>query len=51
MAVLQKRVSPDHWDDITDALKPPNKINPLTGLPYGWVEEQELDGLDALLTD
>jgi hypothetical protein len=37
-------------DAIDQALNPPNKVNPATGMPYGWTEEDELDGLDTLLT-
>jgi hypothetical protein len=50
LVVLQKRVSPEQWEDIAEVLKPPNRIDPLTNLPYGWNEEDELDGLDAMLT-
>jgi hypothetical protein len=35
---------------IEDALTPPNKIDQNTGLPFGWDEEDELDGLGSLLT-
>jgi hypothetical protein len=35
---------------IDDALEPPNRLNPATGLPYGWREDDELDGLDDLVT-
>lgn len=37
-------------DRIEDALRPPNRINPVTGLPFGWDEDDELAGLDDLLT-
>jgi len=29
---------------------PPNQIDSLTGLPFGWDEEDELEGLGSLLT-
>lgn len=34
---------------IEEALAPPNRIDPLTGMPYGWNEDDELAGLDDLL--
>ena len=36
-------------DRIEAALEPPNKINTATGLPFGWNEDDELDGFEALL--
>jgi hypothetical protein len=49
--LLKSRASADEWEEITELLKQPNKIDPLTGMPYGWSDENELDGLNALLTD
>ena len=50
MATLHERANDQQLDKIEEALEPPNKIDPTTGLPYGWTEDDELDGLDALLT-
>lgn len=35
-------------DQIDDALKPPTRIDPTTGLPYGWDEDDELAGWEGL---
>jgi hypothetical protein len=32
-------------DILDEALAPPNRINPATGLPFGWEEDDELDSL------
>ena len=37
-------------DMIEDALAPPNRVDPTTGLPYGWSEDDEMDGFASLLT-
>lgn len=50
MRVLREMASENDWEKIEDALEPPNRVNPLTGLPYGWDEDDELAGLDDLLT-
>lgn len=31
-------------DAIEEALRPPNRVDPLTGLPYGWNDGDELAG-------
>lgn len=36
-------------DRVEEALAPPNRINPATGLPYGWDEDDELANLDSLI--
>ena len=36
-------------EKIGDALEPPNRIDPMTGLPFGWDEEDELAGFDDLV--
>lgn len=37
--------------ELEEALSPPNRINPTTGLPYSWDDgEDELAGFDDLLT-
>jgi len=33
-------------DAIDEALAPPNRIDPRTGLPYGWDDEDDL--IDAI---
>ena len=48
--LLFERGGEDARERVEDALSPPNKINPATGMPYGWSEESELDGFDSLLT-
>jgi hypothetical protein len=50
MTMTRERLSPEAMQEVNDALAPPNAIDPTTGLPYGWSEENELDGLDGQLT-
>ena len=50
MAVVRSRTDENGRESIEEALAPPNRIDPRTGMPYGWNEDTELDGLDTLLT-
>lgn len=50
MAIVVERGGEAAADEIEEALRPPNKINPATGVPYGWSEDDELSDLDSLLT-
>ena len=50
MSYLRQRVNEEQWQDVVEALEPPNRIDPLTGLPYGWDEDDELSGFEAILT-
>jgi hypothetical protein len=47
---LLSNVDERQRDKVLEALEPPNRVNPLTGLPFGWDEDTELDGFDQLLT-
>lgn len=35
--------------EIDEALAPPNIVDSTTGLPFGWDEDDELDGFEAML--
>ena len=48
--LLFERGGQDARDRVEEALAPPNRIDPATGMPYGWNPDSELDGLDSLLT-
>jgi|GEM_PF-4584139 len=50
MAFVLSRADAEGKETILEALEPPNRINQQTGLPFGWTDENELDGLDSLLT-
>lgn len=45
--LLKSHAKPEQLDMIEDALRP-NTINPATGLPYGWDEDEEDALIDAL---
>jgi hypothetical protein len=47
--VLLERSDEDGKDKIEEALAPPNRVDPITQLPYGWKEDEELDGFDQLM--
>lgn len=49
MACVREGADEQQWEQITEALKPPNRMNTSTGLPYGWDEDSELDGFEELL--
>lgn len=50
LSVLRELADDDGRAAIAEALEPPNRINSVTGLPYGWDETTELEGLDGLIT-
>tara|TARA_R110000823_G_scaffold1464_1_gene5714 strand:+ start:37934 stop:38119 length:186 start_codon:yes stop_codon:yes gene_type:complete len=50
LAIVIERGGKDTADQIEEALTPANKVNPVTGVPYAWGIDDELDGLDLLLT-
>lgn len=50
MSLAYSRASERGLDEIEDALEPPNQIDQRTGLPFGWREDDELDGFDSMLT-
>jgi hypothetical protein len=47
--MLMRASDEDGQERIEEALRPPNKINPATGVPFGWDEDDELAGLEAML--
>lgn len=49
MSVAYERADQETADAMEEALTPPNKIDGATGLPFGWSEDDELDGLGSLL--
>lgn len=46
--MVRSNVDADGWEQIEQALEPPNAIDPTTGLPWAWGGDDDND-LDALV--
>lgn len=49
MALAYERADENTREAMHEALEPPNRIDPVRGVPYGWDEDTELDGFNDLI--
>jgi hypothetical protein len=46
---ILSRADEETKSKIEDALAPPNRVDPTTGMPFGWSDDNELAGFDQLV--